>query len=241
MGNTCRLGFRGDKRHPIEDGIFDNGLNARLTDAPILYRGPTCDTNNKSAVCFTWRLDTACYFPLQAEEEITYIYVLNIDLSQAAKDDIFQSRLKFLNSPKNEMFNETKSNISNIHGTQYLDSLIFKYTYKPAEASNYLFADEMAAKKIPAKDILFAVKCVRQFNNPKDLKKGVTYQLVGSIIDNRNFVPGDLSPEMITKARELINTEIQLSAVNKIDAPLIESGFQKNDTVSGHKKIFKHR
>lgn len=240
MSNT-RIGFRGDDRDPINDKIFDTGLQPRQASTPIQYRAASCDTNKASAVCFTWRLSASTYFPLDPKKETAWIYVLKIDLSDASKDSIFYSRLNLLKRTTKEIFNETKSNISNIHGAQYLDSLLLNKTYVPKQVSTYLFADEMAAKQIPPQDILFAVKCVRAFNDTNHLKKGVKYQLVGPIIDNPNFKAGELSPEMIMLARQLIETEIQLSAKKPIDSPLIESGFQINNTAHEHKKIFRSR
>ncbi|HSW68618.1 MAG TPA: hypothetical protein VLI69_00480 [Gammaproteobacteria bacterium] len=232
MANTRRIGFRGDTRHPND--IFRDGFLSRLPAHPITYHPDESYTNKKTAVCFTWRLSASAYFPVdQPEEKETWIYVLNIDLLRASSDDIFHSRLNNIKNGDEKISNENTSDFANIHGAQYLD--MAKKGASP-EINRLLFADEMAVKEIKSDDILFAVKCRRSFNNPGCLEDGGIYQLIGPIIDNPNFKPGVLSPEMIMKARELIEIEIQLSKKGIINLPSVDSGVERNPLFSGENK-----
>lgn len=226
MSNTRRVGFRGETRLP--DEIFQKGFETKSGDskAPMKYSG---DSDPDYAVSVTWRLGAATYFPYKTEVKETWLYVVNIDLSTAKEDAIFNSRVNPTQEVVDKAASETSNSFANIHGAQVLDVVQKR---NPSDSRSYadiakklFFADEVAAKKIKPEDVLFAVRCPREWKSD-DASEGGTYKLEGKILVNPR---ANTTTAMAKLAYELLEKEIAMSEKEAIPMPTPQSGFSVNE------------
>lgn len=324
MSNTRKLGCRGDSRHPYKNKIFQKGFFAR-TNGSIDYQFDH-GTDQATAVCFTWNISMAAYFPLEATQSKTWIYLLNIDLSSAATDDIFHSKIEAVKKNQSDIdtLSSTTNHFVNIHGRQVLDSIkgygkpechfiflsskeqdvtvdvlrklkiesgsayvftgekffciaknmpsnnyVFINLTKPqiekliiftknlnldkdkkavlsteqlkeiTSITNhrwfdpsiyaYLYANEAAIKYVLPQDILYAVECVRTWNNSEEWQDGGTYQLTGEVLKNPN-AKFESAGKMATMACSIL--EAMVKGKESFKMPLPKDGYQLRDSAS---------
>lgn len=228
MAGTRRTGFRGDSRSP--DEIFITGFNSRDPASPITYGG---DIDQNKAVSLSWRMRAATYFPLPDlakpdKKSDTWLYVVNIDISNANKDEVFSLRANtFTRTKENEpAINDTKNDFVNIHAIQVMDSM--KHPENLGKHLPQLFyAEEIATKKIKPQDILFAVRCTRTWNDPMDFEKGGQFILTGDIRVNTNR-DQHIPDVMVEMAEKLLIEEMRKSELHPITMPMADTGYAKN-------------
>jgi hypothetical protein len=226
MANQRRIAFRGDSRGP--DEIFRNqeGFASQKSGVPITYLG---DVAQETAVCVSWRLGAAAYFPTPYEKkgDSTWIYVVNVGLSDAKSDEIFASRAKGMGDYRSKnLSNKSNSAFINTHGAQVLDVMGSKSPRKTRGIAGLLFAQEAAVKTVGQKDILFAVRCIRKWNDEEDMGKGGSYKLIGSIVDNPHFDRSTITQELFEMTRSLVNDAIEASKQAEIKLPAAASGYE---------------
>lgn len=240
MGKS-RIAFRGDTRAP--DEIFASGFTPRDTKNLIVYRikhrddeqspySKIHDISPESAVCLTWRMSAASYFPLYSTED-TWIYAVNVNLDEAKNDDLF---LRKEEKPKEYsdsklIFNLSKSSFVNTHGIQVLDML----AHPTRTIYRTLFADEVAVKHVESKDVLFAVNCTRILNDSSSEKgswrHGGRYYL-DNMIQVNPYRRSDLPLEIFHSTQRFLENEIKLSHLQKgIEMPLYTDGYKKNEAL----------
>lgn len=244
-----RIGFRGDSRPP--QVIFEQGFTSRDAESDIYYRAPEDyghrnssvaggDTDPVSAVAVSWRLRPTTYFPVAPEPGASpvnelWIYVVDIDLSEASNDEIFTSAIGSIKEGKSKV-SDTPSAFSYTHGRQALD-LIKKTSssFRPTSPQvEMLFADEFAVKEIKRENILFAVKCKRHLLNPDISMRGGSYVLGADrkaepneidILSNPNRK--DVSPERLAQIQKFLEFEINLSKNQEMRMPSATHGYQR--------------
>jgi len=236
--SKTRIGFRGFK---TEDPgkIFTTGFNLIQSDnkepVSILYGG---DVNPKSAICVTWRLSAAGYFPLpmgKTDDDSTWIFVVNILLPQAGQDQIFSSAIDF----KKIAINEKQQLFINTHGRQVLDILRTGSNPKGHnDTYQMLFADEIAVDHIESKNIIAYLKCHRIWNDSNDWSKGGRYQLEGPIVyQDKSVLDKSINHEQLKFIQSFLEEEIKLSQEKFLSLPLAESAYTRSEVKNTTGKI----
>jgi len=226
-----RTGFRGDSRGP--DVIFTDGFIPRFSVDDISYR-TIGDLDATTAVAVSWRFRPTVYFPIEDPTQILWIYVVDIDLSQADQDKIFHSAIDVKRKKATDLLIDTPSSFFYTHGKQVLDAMDKKITRR----SNHcmLFADECAVKEIKRENILFAVQCTRTFNNPRFPDNGGVYVLGRDLKTDPNgqdILPNpnrkNMSPERLEQIKQFLEYEINLSRTQEMKMPMESDGYHRSE------------
>jgi hypothetical protein len=199
-GKIC---FRGDTRTPqAPDAMFATGFLRRQPGlGPIVYRTPTAnaagDIDPPTAVCVSARLVGAVMFPLRftvADPAVsdTWIYMVSVDSA-----DIF-----------------------NTHKEQVLSGLQGVGAGNSANRALWpLFAHELCALRIPAGNIIGAVRCTRTWLGPA-WTAGANYQLHAPIIWNGGC---NVAAELHSAAVNFLQDEVDNHANGT--TPTMASGY----------------
>ncbi len=217
-GKIC---FRGDDRAPTDDGtptdpnrnIFRYGFRKRAPDGGIVYREgdeAAGDIDPHSAVCVSARFTGATMFPLRFDAgdprvSDTWIYCVYVDVA-----DLYET-----------------------HRVQVADGLTAlrrrlrgkREDEKDAEAAAALwplFAHELATERVPAGDVIAAVRCTRTWRGD-DWSAGEDYVLHGPVLAN----PACTAPaEYVAAATDFLDGELAGHAHGSSPAP--DSGYHRS-------------
>lgn len=232
MVNKRRTAFRGDTRKPDgPDGIFSTGFQVQSPEEKMRFEGGIIN-----GVCFSWRLSVASYFPIPTRElikckangfELTEGVWEQVDYyPERPKYEFNYSQCIWIYVVDIELPQGENEHFMNTHRKQVSEGAQLSVG-EQAFLRNLWFADEAAVDEINPKNIMFAVKCERRFNDARDWKEGGKYQLSGLIINPR-AVSQDI--ETVKQIQKFLEQEIA-SQENAAwyTMPIGEEGYKKNE------------
>lgn len=185
-GEAARVGFRGDDRQPT--AIFASGFSARdmtvdvryrpyreeITGMmrPQLYDAMPGDVDPDSGVTFSARFLAAAMFPLRADSsdpQVSDTYVYGV----VADTGLFNAH--------------HKQALQGLQGLRNWNTMMGQAVDEQAASCAFwpLYAQEMAAKRIPNTHIVGALR-VRRTWRGNDYKSGATFTFHGPVAGNIN-------------------------------------------------------
>jgi len=216
------IAFRGDDRDPKR--IFITGFSRRAEAGPIDYRKDIQmpgsitalkpgDIQPESAVTFSRRVRVATMFPLKEgpgdpQVSLTWIYMVAVETQQ-----IFNTHQKQVEDGLDGLTRWGE-------GGNDISAVAAKILLWP------LYAQEMAALRIPSSDIIAAIACRRTWRG-FSYKDGLTYQLEGEILWNPQC---SLPRGLKNTATQFFEREVKDYSAGT--SPATESAYAKSDTKS---------
>ena len=236
-----RICFRGDLRPPSESykHQFDEnagrepiltsaGFDARNQDATPVYRpkeGAAGDADPESGVCVTPRFAVAPLFPIQ-NFPWTWIYVVYVEKA-------YNTKMRQVIDSQQVMKNISSGTfLQNVVRYATLGCVDMRPTVDLQQAADImwsLYGDELIVDRLPAGNIICAIKCKRlDYQTLKtNFKNGIRYELVSPIVPN---VKCTLPQSVYMLGLEFLNDELNLHPTGT--TPTVQTGFHASDPKS---------
>jgi len=259
-----RIAFRGDTRPP--ETIFSQGFVSRKPESDIIFHEEQ-DLESSSAVAVSWRLRPTSYFPIDNPSTTQlWIYVDDIDLSEANNDKIFYSAIDAIKRGQEQknflidsfgppllqyardskVVDQSSSTFFYTHGRQVLESMV---NPDGSSVKELFFADEFAVKEIKPENILFAVLCNRIFTNPQKVDLGGTYKLGRNIQTDPNGqdiisnpdMNKDIPQERLEQIKKFLQFEIDLSRNQEMKMVSMSRGYQQSSVSREYQESFQRQ
>ena len=236
-----RICFRGDLRPPSESykHQFDEnagrepilpsaGFDARNQGATPVYRpkeGAAGDADPESGVCVTPRFAVAPLFPIQ-NFPWTWIYVVYVEKA-------YNTKMRQVIDSQQVMKNISSGTfLQNVVRYATLGCVDMRPTVDLQQAADImwsLYGDELMVDRLPAGNIICAIKCKRlDYQTLKtNFKNGIRYELVSPIVPN---VKCTLPQSVYMLGLEFLNDELNLHPTGT--TPTVQTGFHASDPKS---------
>jgi len=165
--------YRGDRRRPYDDGIFEKGFQKRdwfskkvTPSQPPEFRpmgaGKAEDVKTATAVCVTKDFFAAPLFPVRMTQLLTWIYFLDLDVDKMFNTQQYQ-----------------REYVAQLVGDGHISGAQVKKALWP------MYGQERAVDKIKSEEIIGTVHVERKFNGDGVLQGGVFRCLL--YVPNANY------------------------------------------------------
>ena len=232
-----RICFRGDLRPPADsyktvldenanrDTILNSaGFDARNVGATPVYRpkdGAAGDADPESGVCVTPRFTVAPLFPIQ-NFPWTWIYVVYVEKA-------YNTKMRQVIDSQKAITDITKGTLlQDVVRYATLGCVDLRPTVDQQQAADImwsLYGDELIVDRLPAGNIICAIKCKRlDYQQLKtNFKNGIRYELVPPIVPN---VKCTLPQSIYELGLGFLSDELRLHPTGT--TPTVQSGFHES-------------